>query len=97
MARQAPPRYVPTLTEVVQGPPVAPLPVSPADLARQVLQRVDAVLPARVQHATERVIQEHAAALLPLLRERLEAVVHEAVAEALAQELSARGAPPPGP
>lgn len=97
MARQSPPRYVPTLTEVVQGPPVAPPPVSSADLARHVLQRVDAVLPDRVQQAAERVIQEHAAALVPLLRERLEAVVHEAVAEALAQELSARAAPPPAP
>ena len=49
MAGRAPPRFVPTLTEVVQKPrttaaPAAPVAPSADQIAQRVLQRVDLVL-----------------------------------------------------
>ena len=97
---RTPPRYVPTLTEVVQSGPV---PLAPASgfaqeqLAQSVLQRVDMVLDRRLREAIATVVLEQTSALVPLLRERLEAVVREAVADAVAEEIQARQrATPPG-
>jgi hypothetical protein len=93
MANRTPPRYVPTLTEVVQsGPvPLAPTPaLSQEQLAQRVLQRVDLVLERRLREAIAGVVLEQTSALVPLLRERLETVVREAVAEAVAEEMQAR-------
>ena len=97
MATRTPPRFVPTLTEVVQtGPvPLAPgagaLPaLTQEQLAQRVLQRVEATLDSRVREAVAGVVMEHTSALAPLLRERVESVVREVVAEALAEELQAR-------
>jgi hypothetical protein len=92
---RTPPRFVPTLTEVVQsGPvPLAPAagPAPSADLlAQRVLQRVDLALERRLREAMASVILEHTEALAPLLRERLEGVVRQVVADAVAEELQAR-------
>ena len=90
---RTPPRYVPTLTEVVQSGPV---PLSPASgfsqeqLAQSVLQRVDLVLDRRLREAIATVVLEQTSALVPLLRERLESVVRETVADAVAEEMAAR-------
>jgi hypothetical protein len=103
MATRAPPRFVPTLTEVVQapapGPAAAPPPQEPAStlsqdqLAQRVLQRLDLTLDRRVREAISTVVLEQTSALGPLLRERLEAVVRQAVAQAVAEELKARQRP----
>ena len=88
-----PPRFVPTLTEVVHsGPaPLSPTPgVSHEQLAQRVLQRVDLVLDRRVREEIATVILEQTSAIVPLLRERLETVVREVVAEAVAEEMQAR-------
>ena len=93
---RTPPRFVPTLTEVVQqsGPaPLAPAsgPVPSADqIAQRVLQRVDLSLDRRLREAMATVIMEHSEDLAALLRERLEGVVRQAVADAVAEELQAR-------
>lgn len=97
MATRTPPRFVPTLTEVVQ---TGPAPLAPAagtlpqltqeQLAQRVLQRVELTLDARLREAIAATIVEHTSALTPLLRERVESVVREVVAEALADELQAR-------
>lgn len=90
---RTPPRFVPTLTEVVQGAPAshAALPaVSHEQIAQRVLQRVDLVLDRRVREAIATVVLEQTNALAPLLRERLDAVVREVVATAVAEELQAR-------
>jgi hypothetical protein len=97
MATRTPPRFVPTLTEVVQ---TGPAPLAPAvgtlpgltqdQLAQRVLQRVELTLDARLREAIAAAILEHTSALTPLLRERVESVVREVVAEALADELQAR-------
>lgn len=99
MAQRAPPRFVPTLTEVVGGAaPVAPAvpaaetppALSHEQLAQRVLQRLDLTLDRKVREAISTVVLEQTSALAPLLRERLEAVVRQAVAQAVAEELRAR-------
>ena len=97
MATRTPPRFVPTLTEVVQTgpaplvPAVGTLPALTQDqLAQRVLQRVELTLDTRLREAIAAAVMEHASALTPLLRERVEGVVREVVAEALADELQAR-------
>jgi hypothetical protein len=92
---RTPPRFVPTLTEVVQsGPaPLAPAggPMPSADqIAQRVLQRVDLALDRRLREALATVILQHSEALAPLLRERLEDVVRQVVADAVAEEMQAR-------
>jgi hypothetical protein len=93
MAQRPPPRFVPTLTEVVQTGP-APLahavPLSQDQIAQRVLQRVDLALDRRVREAIATVVLEQTNALAPLLRERLEVVVREVVAQAVADEMQAR-------
>lgn len=93
MVNRIPPRFVPTLTEVVHSGPVLLAPSSPPalsqdQLAQRVLQRVDLVLDRRVREAIAAVVIEQTDQLVPLLRERLEAVVRQAVAEAVAEEIA---------
>ena len=93
--QRTPPRFVPTLTEVVQS---GPAPLAPASgplpsgdqIAQRVLQRVDLALDRRLREAMATVILEHTEALAPLLRERLDAVVRQVVADAVAEEMQAR-------
>jgi hypothetical protein len=93
MASSRPPRFVPTLTEVVHSGP-APLSPTPGwsqdQLAQRVLQRVDLMLDRRLREEIATVVLEQTSALVPLLRERLESVVREVVAEAVAEEMHAR-------
>jgi hypothetical protein len=94
-----PPRFVPTLTEVVQ-PATAPVPaaeppsVATVDsvsienqLVQRVLLRVDLVLERRLREALGQLILEHTERLAPQLREEIEAVVRQSVSDAFAQEL----------
>jgi hypothetical protein len=93
MATRTPPRFVPTLTEVVQtGPaPLSPtLAVSQDQLAQRVLQRVDLALERRLRETIATVILEQTAALTPLLRDRIESLVRELVAQAVAEEIESR-------
>ena len=98
--RKGPPRYVPTLTEVVQPAPV-PEPalidaaVSAAISAdaqelmvRRVLQRTDLMIERRLHEAIEQLILEHTQAMMPRLREEIELVVRESVTQAFEQEAS---------
>jgi hypothetical protein len=55
-----------------------------------VLQRVDLVLDRRVREEIATVVLEQTSAIVPLLRERIETVVREVVAEAVADEIQAR-------
>ena len=94
-----PPRFVPTLTEVVQPvPPTSNAPASPSNaqvdhaslenhLVQKVLQRVDLILERRLREAIGQVIAEHAGQLTAELRMEIEAVVREAVCQAFSQEL----------
>ena len=97
MASKTPPRFVPTLTEVVQSGPV---PLGPAagpsqeQLTQRVLQRVEMVLDRRMRETIATLVLEQTREMMPLLQERLEALVRELVAEALAEEAGARGRNP---
>jgi hypothetical protein len=91
---RVPPRFVPTLTEVVQAPLVA-APAAPAggrsdeQWVRRIMERVDLTLDRRLREAVAAVIVEQTRNLGPMLRDELEAVVREAVAQAMADELAA--------
>ncbi len=102
--RRPPPRYVPTLTEVVQPPaasrtpatePAAPpTAVAQEEIVRRVLQRLDAVLERRLRERIAAAVIEQTQSLMPLLRGEIEASVRQAVAEAFEQE---SGHPPAAP
>jgi hypothetical protein len=115
---RTPPRFVPTLTTVLEIPPepaaVEPeaAPAPPADLAsamalppamqlsqaeivsleeqllHRVLQRVDLSLEERLSDTVSAAIQHQLDAMVPRLRNEIEAVLRALVIEAMAAELS---------
>lgn len=96
-----PPRYVPTLTNVVlqadhfsTKPPESHVQQNVVQLEDQivhrVMQRVDLVLERRLREAVAQVILSHTQTLGPRLREEIELVVRESVSQAVAQELPQR-------
>jgi hypothetical protein len=97
-----PPRFVPTLTEVVQpGSMAAAVPDAPGpssftqledQMVHRVMQRVDLVLERRLREAVGQLILTHTQALGPRLREEIELVVRESVSQAVAQELPQQSA-----
>ena len=94
-----PPRFVPTLTEVVQPVPLqlkAPDGASfPAvdhaaledHLVQRVLQRVDLILERRLREAVGQLILEHTERLATELRVEIEFVVRQSVSQAFSHEL----------
>jgi hypothetical protein len=91
MAARNPPRYVPTLTEVVKTARDAKPARDPAalqeELIHRVMQRVDLSLERKLREAIAATVLEPTRSLAPLLREEIEAVVRETVARAFADEL----------
>lgn len=88
MATRQPPRFVPTLTEVVRestSMSTAPPPAQ-EELVRRVMQRVDLMLERRLREAIATVVLEHTRELGPALRERIEELVRQSVAQAVAEE-----------
>jgi hypothetical protein len=100
-ASSVPPRFVPTLTEVVHPSAVTThaLPLDevtmrvsalPAELEAQmvqrVLQRVDLMLERRLREAVGQVILEHTQTLALRLREEIQTVVRQSVNQAFEQE-----------
>lgn len=93
-----PPRYVPTLTEVVHPVSMpesaASAVIAPAEtsvetqdaLVQRVMQGMDLMLERRLHEAIEQLILEHTNALMPRLREEIELVVRESVTHAFARE-----------
>lgn len=94
--KKAPPRFVPTLTEIVATPPSGPSPVPAApavseeQIVQRVMQRVDLTLDKRIREAIATVVLEQARNAGPALREKVEAAVRQAVADALAEETKSR-------
>ena len=93
-APRIPPRFVPTLTEVVQvhigGN--APSPVTTAidheALVQRVLQRVDVALDRQLREAVAALVLDHTQNLIPRLRLEIEAAVRTCVSSAVSQELA---------
>ena len=100
-----PPRFVPTLTEVVHAPPAAtPAPfagpthaMTEEQWVHRIMQRVDLTLDRRLREAVATVIVDQTRNLAPLLRDQVETVVREAVAQALADEVQAASGRKPQP
>lgn len=96
MTRPGPPRFVPTLTEIVrpgpspQTPPTAETAVSVDDdheaMIQRILQRVDLVLEARLGDTVRELVLAQTQALTPMLRGEIERLVRESVSQAFAQE-----------
>lgn len=95
-----PPRFVPTLTEVVEQTPMlvptagnvdsANLAVAELEdqLLHRLMQRIDLILERRLREAVGQLILEHTETLAPRLREEIEAVVRQSVSQAFAQEVA---------
>jgi len=92
MARRKPPRYVPTLTEVVEpaqhGPAAPASGISQEEIVHRVMQRIDLALERRLREAIAATVLEQTRSIAPMLRQEIEAVVRETVSEAFAEELS---------
>jgi tRNA A37 threonylcarbamoyladenosine synthetase subunit TsaC/SUA5/YrdC len=90
MSNRTPPRFVPTLTEVVKpsapGTNAAPAP-SQEQVIRRVMQRIDVTLERRLREAIASTVLEQTRSLAPVLREEIEIVVRETVAQAFAEEV----------
>lgn len=93
MPGRTPPRYVPTLTEVVKSSPApakaAAVSLSEDQLIYRVMQRVDLALERRLREAIAQAVLEQTRLLGPLLRDEIESVVRETVAQAFAEEAAA--------
>ncbi len=93
MSTRVPPRYVPTLTEVVKSaPPGVAAPsanLSQEQLVHRIMQRIDLTLDRRLREAIATVVLEQTRSLGPILREEIEIVVLQTVSEALSEELGA--------
>ena len=94
MASRQPPRYVPTLTEVVKtaAEPASRTPaanLSQEQLIHRVMQRVDLTLERRLREAIAATVLEQTRGIAPLLREEIEAVVRQTVYQAFSEELEA--------
>jgi ribosome-binding ATPase YchF (GTP1/OBG family) len=93
MASRTPPRYVPTLTEVIkpaaQARPAEDAALLEEELVNRVLQRVDLTLERRLREAIAATVLEQTRSIAPLLRDEIEAVVRETVANAFTDELKA--------
>ena len=90
MAGRTPPKFVPTLTEVVRSGVTSARSepgVTQEQLVQRVMQRVDISLERRLREAIASTLLEQTRALGPILREEIELVVREAVAQAFADEL----------
>ena len=93
-----PPRFVPTLTDVVHAvsnvQPEMDLrksdDVIEDQMVHRIMQRVDLVLERRLREAVAQAIIKHTQTLAPRLREEIELVVRESVMQAVAMELPAQ-------
>lgn len=92
MASRTPPKFVPTLTEVVRSgvsEAKGDHGVTQEQLVARVMQRVDLMLERKLREAIAATVLEQTRALGPILREEIELVVREAVSQAFTEELAA--------
>ena len=98
-----PPRFVPTLTEVVQLPALGSgsavsadsglLAGNPDDIVDKLMHRLDGPLQAAMGHILSSLAVDHFKKLEPLLRDEIDRAVRRAVDDALAAELDAQNPP----
>lgn len=97
-----PPRFVPTLTEIVQeartddfdadtpGLGAPDMQNLQEQMVHRVMQRVDLTLDRLLRETVGRLVLEHTQALAPSLRDEIEIVVRQAVNLAFEQELASQ-------
>ncbi len=94
MNQRLPPRFVPTLTEVVQPAqlhaPSGPVALSQDELVRRVMQRVDQSLEQKLREAVAATVLEHTRTMGPVPRQPIESVVRDTVSQAFDQALDAQ-------
>lgn len=102
MSAPIPPRFVPTLTEVVRTPrpgagsdPALSTTLLEEQLVHRIMQRVELTLERRLREAIATTVLQQTQLLGPLLREEIELVVRECVEQALAEELTTGRDKPP--
>jgi hypothetical protein len=98
MTGRTPPRYVPTLTEVVKGAARTGGGdrLTQEQLVHRIMQRIDLTLDRMLREAIGRVVLEQSRQLAPALRAEIEAVVTAAVSDVLSEELGpSQGRHPP--
>ena len=95
---QVPPRFVPTLTEVVHAAPLPETRVVEANeasvacsrtedaMVQAVLQRLELILELRVQEAVAKLVRDHTQTLAAHLREEIVPVVRQCVLQAIQEE-----------
>lgn len=91
---QVPPRFVPTLTEVVdvgaRDCTAATAATAEAAAVQNVLRHVDLILENRLQEAVGKLVFAHSQTLAAQLREEIAEVVHQCMAKALDQAARAK-------
>jgi hypothetical protein len=94
---RTPPRFLPTLTEVVQLPAAAPAVTKPAvdadDLIDRIMLRLDGPLQAALQAAVGTVVIDKLREMEPRIRDEVDRAVRHAVEEAIAAEFDAQQTP----
>ncbi len=90
-AGRTPPRFVPTLTEVVKSSVetrrAGEAELSQDQLIMRIMQRVDIALERKLREAIAETVLEQTRMIAPLLRDEIESVVRETVSQAFADEL----------
>lgn len=94
---RTPPRFIPTLTEVVepaqhvqnQVPSVSAQDweAFQQQMVHRVMQRVDLSFERRLREVVAKLVLEQTQTLAPKLRDAIEAMIRDSVSEAVAQEL----------
>jgi hypothetical protein len=85
LTTKSPPRFLPTLTEVIQ-PPVEHNPLlSPVDadlLLDSVMQILMPRLQAQLEDSLTQMVQDHLQQLVPLMQQEVEAAIRQAMVQA---------------
>ena len=98
MVSRTPPKFVPTLTEIVSTTAAERTPagiaLSQEQLVHRLMQRVELALERRLREAIATTVLQQTQMLGPLLREEIELVVRQCVEQALSDELTSTRADP---
>ncbi len=84
-AAKSPPRFLPTLTEVIQPPEELNPLLSDADtnlLIDSVMQTLQPRLQAQLQNSLEQMVLDHMQELVPRLQQEIEAAIRNAILQA---------------
>lgn len=80
---KSPPRFLPTLTEVVPPPkdPLALVSIDPDLLVDGLMQTLMPRLQVQLQDSLEQMVQEHIQVLLPRLQQEVETALRQAIVQ----------------